>query len=821
MSYAVARVEQKIVISGVDNASDVAKKAQDSLKKLGKTAHDTGKDVGKVGATAGDGIKKFQETSGDLESTLKGIKDFAPGADKAMSSLGDAFGATEATMRLIPGTAGLVVTAVVGMALGAKLLVDHFDQARAKLQLLVDTPTAELAKSLKLDEDGAVALQKAITGLGKDAIKPNLALLQDVRESAIALKKDPAEAVAEFTRGFKGSDQDIEQLLNSVGTLATKFETLDSVARSLNIDRDALGLEAAIPAAKQLSDTLERVRNARANLQAMERETAEMTRKTASISNDTFLYGMQVAKLKMQIAAQQEEEKALKTQEERAISLRNTVAEEQRHKDVIAEVARIKSETEQSAQLAGSKEEAKKIRLAGIDKVRELLNRTIAQSSSETSAWAGKEADERWRALKAMLGQTEIEKKGISEAEKAERQAKARAGAAEAQANKVARLDANLKRESALASRDGLVTEKERLDLLKLEEAKEISGLASVKDRKTREMLKLAITEDYATKRAAVDRESRKEEEDAAKEGAKKTQEIEARSLGFFRANMDARATAATAANARQVEMARALGDESRALDLELAQSKAEFADEAIRISRDLADARKAEGLSAADLATLEETAASRRLAALEKLKGIEGQIADRRQAEVGRQIAGGASLFGEATKAIGGNVGQGLGALAGGVAEVAQSWKGLAGSAEGAISASGAVAAAFVSDEKSKAGILAATEGAAAIAAFASGNIAGGVGHTAAAAAYAGVAGGVFGGTGAGSSGSAGSVSGASGGTLAGAGNSPSGASGGQVVNIVLGKGFVIGTPAQVGKSIGKALGATKGTGFGSGKGV
>lgn len=817
MSYAVARVEQKIVISGVDNASDAAKKAQDSLKKLGKTAHDTGKDVGKVGAQAGDGLKKFQETSGDLESTLKGIKDFAPGADKAMSSLGDAFGATEATMRLIPGTAGLVVTAVVGMALGAKLLVDHFDQARAKLQLLVDTPTAGLAKSLKIDEDGAVALQRAITALGKDALVPNAALLQQVADNAKALKGDPAEAVAKFVAGFKGSDQDIANLIDQVGVLRVGIETLDSVAKSLGIDRRALGLEETLPAAKQLASELEKVRLARANLLALEEKTAEITNRVGRSGGETTFMAELVAQLKIQEVA----EKQLKTSEENARSLQSVVAEEQRHKDVIAEVARIKSETEQSAQLAGSKEEAKKIRLAGIDKVRELVNRTIAQSSSETSAWAGKEADERWRALKAMLGQTEVEKKSISDAEKAEKQAKARAGAAEAQANKVARLDANLKRESALASRDGLVTEKERLDLLKLEEAKEISGLASVKDRKTREMLKLAITEDYATKRAAVDRESRKEEEDAAKEGAKKTQEIEARSLGFFRANMDARATAATAANARQVEMARALGDESRALDLELAQSKAEFADEAIRISRDLADARKAEGLSAADLATLEETAASRRLAALEKLKGIEGQIADRRQAEVGRQIAGGASLFGEATKAIGGNVGQGLGALAGGVAEVAQSWKGLAGSAEGAITASGAVAAAFVSDEKSKAGILAATEGAAAIAAFATGNIAGGVGHTAAAAAYAGVAGGVFGGSGGGSSGGAGSVSGASGGSLAGTGNSPSGASGGQVVNIVLGKGFVIGTPAQVGKSIGKALGATKGTGFGSGKGV
>ena len=67
---------------------------------------------------------------------------------------------------------------------------------------------------------------------------------------------------------------------------------------------------------------------------------------------------------------------------------------------------------------------------------------------------------------------------------------------------------------------------------------------------------------------------------------------------------------------------------------------------------------------------------------------------------------------------------------------------KGYAQAAEGAIMVGGALASSVIDDEQTKAAVLAAMEGAAAVAAFAGGNIAGGIGHTASAALYAAVAG-------------------------------------------------------------------------------
>lgn len=67
---------------------------------------------------------------------------------------------------------------------------------------------------------------------------------------------------------------------------------------------------------------------------------------------------------------------------------------------------------------------------------------------------------------------------------------------------------------------------------------------------------------------------------------------------------------------------------------------------------------------------------------------------------------------------------------------------KGYAAATESAITVGGQLAASVIDDEQTKAAVLAAMEGAAAIAAFASGNIVGGIGHTVAAGLYAGVAG-------------------------------------------------------------------------------
>jgi len=116
------------------------------------------------------------------------------------------------------------------------------------------------------------------------------------------------------------------------------------------------------------------------------------------------------------------------------------------------------------------------------------------------------------------------------------------------------------------------------------------------------------------------------------------------------------------------------------------------------------------------------------------------------------------------------------------------------------ALKGGAAVALGFVEDEETKAGIMAAMESALAIAAFASGNIAGGIGHTVAAGMFAKIAG--------------------EGAPAAAApqGGGGGGGGGGQVV-VNFGSGIVLGTPQDVGRAIYDATDSTMGTGMTTGK--
>ncbi len=125
---------------------------------------------------------------------------------------------------------------------------------------------------------------------------------------------------------------------------------------------------------------------------------------------------------------------------------------------------------------------------------------------------------------------------------------------------------------------------------------------------------------------------------------------------------------------------------------------------------------------------------------------------------------------------------------------------------AESAIMVGGQLAASVIDDEKTKAAVLAAMEGAAAVAAFASGNIVGGIGHTVAAGLYGAVAGTAKQGTSTPTETGSEQVR-ATGGEL-------ERASGSMIVNI--NAPVISGTQAETGAMLGKWIDQAKGAGFG-----
>jgi hypothetical protein len=148
-------------------------------------------------------------------------------------------------------------------------------------------------------------------------------------------------------------------------------------------------------------------------------------------------------------------------------------------------------------------------------------------------------------------------------------------------------------------------------------------------------------------------------------------------------------------------------------------------------------------------------------------------------------------------------------------VRQVSANWKGMQASAPDAISAVGVVAAAFVDGERSKAAVLAVTEAAAAVASAAGQNYVAAAGHGVAAALYGSVAAGVLGGSSAPAAGAAPSGPPASDRAGAGGAGGGQGGGGGQVVNVYFSKGFVVGSPQQVGVAVQGAVGSLQGTGL------
>ena len=187
---------------------------------------------------------------------------------------------------------------------------------------------------------------------------------------------------------------------------------------------------------------------------------------------------------------------------------------------------------------------------------------------------------------------------------------------------------------------------------------------------------------------------------------------------------------------------------------------------------------------------------------------------ADQQQVQLlQQQISSASQVVQHASARIGDSAAaKAMAASAAGVAKIAANWKGLKASAPDAISAVGEVAASVVSGERTKAGILAITEAAAAAASYP--NIPGMVAHSAAATLYAAAAAGVI---------PTASGSGSSGGGSAAAGQSRSSSgqdaaqssSGPRVVHVHFPAGFVVGTKHEIAQHIVKTVQGIKGTGY------
>lgn len=761
MSSAVANVRQIIQIDGVDNASDAIDKARQSLghleKQAGKTARaaadvDVGKEI----------HKQTQELSGDLEGAVKGFGDFAGGSSEVVSGLADRLGACEAILRVLPGPAGIAATAIAALALGGKLLADHLRESEAKLRLLGSGQAKVLADDLDLSADAAVRLSHALEDVRDIGLRPTTALLAQVKEQAEALGQDGEEATSKFVEALAKGGDSLKEFERTYGRVRGLTRDDGKLAQSLGLSADLLGLSKAKTAEEekqaQVNEAIARVRLAQVELARQEKAIAH-ERGLAAESTRTI--------------ERFTHEQAVKAHSEKAASLRDQIDSERTLLSLIEREAEATRKAALERQVIASRADLLEAKAAAaLTRKEQLSLRSEAISARELAAL--KERNEHVRKHgENVQGELRIKRDTLE--------------------TEVLR---------AQAAKNALQAEKESDKLAAREK-----GKAAAEKRKA------------AADKAA--QEAKRQIEEIAKTEAEHLSTLETQAQRTRQIAGETASAVASAARARATSLAgslRAQGKEEEADLVELRQAHADYATEREAINRRIEEAQRGLNRQSEDWKNLE----IQRLSALteaevkrdETLKAIDARQAGRKGANLADAFKG---LEGTAAslKGFGGQsakVGEALSALSTGAGEVANSWGDIGKSAPAVINAVGGVASAVVDGEREKAGILALMEGAHAVAAFATGNIPGAIGHGAAALLYGGIAGGLIGTS---SSGSAPSASGGAPTPSTATTPSTGNTSGGQVINIHFSRGFVVGTPQQVGKAVKGALKSLNGTGY------
>ena len=248
---AVANVQLKIGIDGVDNASAAVNKAREALGKLAGQSKKT-KDATEELAAAGGGAggidaQKIQQRTAAAGGAIAALTAAMGPAGAALAETGRAATALGASANLIPGPVGLAAAAVVGLVAGVYLLGKATSETAAKLQLLGNADTARLKDNLNLSVDSAIKLSQAFTDLRDSSLRPTDELLKSVADNADRLGKDGGEAAAKFVAALQGGPEALKSFQAEFGKLNGLVADQAELSRQIGLDPAALGI------AKQLT----------------------------------------------------------------------------------------------------------------------------------------------------------------------------------------------------------------------------------------------------------------------------------------------------------------------------------------------------------------------------------------------------------------------------------------------------------------------------------------------------------------------------------------------------------------------------------------
>lgn len=799
MAIPQQRVDTKLTLTGEDQASKAIRGAKRELQDFVGAGNRAGKDFGQS-------AKHIQETSGDVESALKSLTDFLPGLSDELSLAGDAGGALEAMLRLIPGPAGLVAVGLTAAGAAAVYFGTKSREAAAQLRLLGDANTAGLAERFDLDIRATAALQSELAKL-PGTLRPSEALLDQVARRARAIGEDGGKAVAALVSALAQGGDAVAAFERQFGRLPVAVGDLAAQARSAGIDPELLGVgpkaQTAIGKTQELLSSLA-VARAEFAVASRKEDAAEIASREA------------VGTVNRAVA------EAERTAAARA-AYERFQAVDQLQRQVEAQGRLLEAQRAASAELAASDRELKQIARIEDERVRNAQTVLALQTRQETLQRQLLALEEQRAGLGDPAYQAERDrltdlidqaKDGVTAAFKAGDEFDKRR-----EDQRKQRADAARQRRDRERARD-LAEQRAQVQLWAAELEVGITGPEEEARARIRAMTlqanaeKVAILQDVNKSLAersalvrAVDLKLQRQVSDADKAASERRIQLE-RELD------DARAAGADAGLQRELDAATERGDLEAAAALRIQQIRREEAAALLDIERELQDARKTlygEDLALAEQTAREKAAAVRAAAAAQSADVERDRERQQLQADAER-IAAAAERPLDALQGVGGRSAAAMAAASRGVSGLARSWQDAEKRSSGIIGAVGDVAAAVVDGEREKAGVLAAMEFAQSVAlSFVPGKQAEAAGHATAAAVYGLVAGGVLGSS-ASSPASSGAAGGGGGGQSGQGGGGQQGYSGPEVLVVNYG---LLGTPHEAALAGQRLLSTLGNTGY------
>lgn len=735
---AKSRVETLVDIRGDDKASEVVRSARESV----------------------DGLA---EAGGEANKAFTGIKDILGDvAEGPLQRFAEVAGGLESVITALPGPMGAAAAGIAIVGAGAALLYTHIRETEAKLRELGDDSTRELREQLDLSADAAVRLSNAFADLPLK-LQPTRAALADVRDRAESIGKDGEEAVSKFVEALAKGPSALREFEREFGRIARATNDIPTLAEQLGLDPATLGL------VEQTGNEAERARKLAEESLVLRRQSQQQAEIIARIEkqiDDSFGGGRiagltaqrdslvaQRAILERTVAETVREANALQQVVERQ---KAATAAAQERQQAAADAAQAAALLEAQAGVLLDQREALQTRLAALstrsaDVERQRLALQTAAASGLVDEVSLRRGLNELRAKELQIAAAELTLARNAAAERRQRASTARAASdAEIAARlRVAEAQASALEAEKRGSDEAVAA---RLRVIELREAADTAAARrATNTARGRALAVEAVELESANRRVALERSVSDFRKSEADKLAQERARIEKESLAAATAASQQIVEVARVRSSRLAEAARADGDFERAALVERAQAWADYQQQLIAIDAQLADRSKAAGNDAQRLATVERAALEARASAAEehaaRVARANDDVARAQVESAQRAVDAASSPLSNAAAQIGGSISEAVGAATQGAQAIATNWQNIGAAAPSAISAAGAVAAAFIDNERQKAGVLAAMEAAASIASFVSQDYAGGVGHAAAAALYAGVAGGVIGG--------------------------------------------------------------------------